>query len=95
MRDAIAAMREAFVALHDGRVVLPQRTRLPIDRNKGVSLIMPGSINTAFNNREPGPDRAWALQPEDCAAAVVHVLSYPENALVSRVEMRPSRPPKR
>jgi 3-oxoacyl-[acyl-carrier protein] reductase len=60
-----------------------------------VSLIMPGSINTAFNDREPGPERAWALQSEDCAAAVMHVLSYPENALVSRVEMRPSRPPKR
>jgi 3-oxoacyl-[acyl-carrier protein] reductase len=60
-----------------------------------VSMIMPGSINTAFNDREPGPERAWALQSEDCAAAVMHVLSYPENALVSRVEMRPSRPPKR
>ncbi len=60
-----------------------------------VSIIMPGSINTGFNDRKPGPDRAWALGSEDCAAAVVHVLSYPENALVSRVEMRPSQPPKR
>lgn len=65
------------------------------DEGIRVSLIMPGSINTEFNNHEPGPERAWALQPQDCAAGVMHVLSYPENALVSRIEMRPSRPPKR
>ena len=60
-----------------------------------VSIIMPGSVNTWFAGREPGPEREWALSAEDVASAVIHVLSYPDNALASRVELRPSRPPKR
>jgi len=60
-----------------------------------VSILMPGSINTDFGTHEAGPGRAWALQPQDCADAVLHVLGYPENALASRIEMRPSRPPKK
>ena len=60
-----------------------------------VSIIMPGSVNTTFSNHEIGPEREWALGADDVAAAALHLLSYPENSLVSRVEMRPSRPPKR
>ena len=60
-----------------------------------VSIIMPGSVNTAFSNNEVGPGREWALGADDVAAATLHLLSYPDNSLVSRVEMRPSRPPKR
>ena len=60
-----------------------------------VSIIMPGSVNTTFADHEVGPGREWALGPNDVAAAILHLLSYPDNSLVSRVEMRPSRPPKR
>jgi len=60
-----------------------------------VSIIMPGSVNTTFSNYEIGPEREWALGADDVAAAALHLLSYPENSLVSRVEMRPSRPPRR
>ncbi len=60
-----------------------------------VSIIMPGSVNTTFSDHEVGPDREWALAADDVAAATLHLLSYPENSLVSRVEMRPSRPPQR
>jgi NAD(P)-dependent dehydrogenase (short-subunit alcohol dehydrogenase family) len=60
-----------------------------------VSIIMPGSVNTDFSDYEAGPERAWALGPDDVAAATLHLLSYPDRSLVSRVEMRPSRPPKR
>jgi NAD(P)-dependent dehydrogenase (short-subunit alcohol dehydrogenase family) len=58
-----------------------------------VSLVMPGSVQTDF-----GAGRAavkdWALQAEDCALAVTQLLEYPGRALVSRVEMRPTRPGK-
>jgi len=57
-----------------------------------VSLIMPGSVETWFNGHEPTDERNWKLHADDCALAVVQVLSYPKNAHVSRVEMRPSQP---
>ena len=60
-----------------------------------VSIIMPGSVNTTFSDHEVGPGREWALGADDVAAATLHLLSYPDSSLVSRVEMRPSRPPKR
>lgn len=60
-----------------------------------VSIIMPGSVNTTFADHEVGPGREWALGADDVAAATLHLLSYPESSLVSRVEMRPSRPPRR
>jgi len=59
-----------------------------------VSIIMPGSVNTSFSH-EISPEHEWALGADDVAAATLHLLSYPDNSLVSRVEMRPSRPPKR
>lgn len=59
-----------------------------------VSIVMPGSVNTPFNDHEPSPVRGWRLEPDDCALAVMQLLSYPKEAHVSRIEMRPSRPPR-
>lgn len=58
-----------------------------------VASILPGSVNTDFGGGHGGGDQDWKLQPEDIAGMVLHLLSYPDNALPSRVEMRPSRPP--
>jgi len=60
-----------------------------------VSYIMPGSVETYFNGNEPGESGAWKIQPEDIGQVVMELLALPSNSLVSRVEMRPSRPPKR
>jgi NAD(P)-dependent dehydrogenase (short-subunit alcohol dehydrogenase family) len=57
-----------------------------------TSIIMPGSVNTGFGGHDE--DRQWTLQPDDVARAVLQLIAYPTNALVSRVEMRPSRPPR-
>jgi NAD(P)-dependent dehydrogenase (short-subunit alcohol dehydrogenase family) len=57
-----------------------------------VSVIMPGSVNTAFNGREQAPERDWRLEADDCALAVMQLLAYPREAHVSRIEMRPSQP---
>ena len=61
-----------------------------------VAAILPGSVDTSFGvSGRPGGDRAWMLAPEDIAAMVLHLLSYPDRALPSLVEMRPTRPPRR
>lgn len=60
-----------------------------------VNYIMPGSVNTFFNDAAPTDADAWKIQPEDIAQVVMDLLALPANSLVSRVEMRPSRPPKR
>jgi NAD(P)-dependent dehydrogenase (short-subunit alcohol dehydrogenase family) len=60
-----------------------------------VSYIMPGSVNTAFGGEEPSDEKSWQLQPHDIAQVVIDLLAYPDRALPSRIEIRPSRPPKR
>jgi 3-oxoacyl-[acyl-carrier protein] reductase len=60
-----------------------------------VSYIMPGSVNTEFGGDEPGAEKSWQLQPEDIARIVMDLLQYPDRALPSRIEIRPSRPPKK
>jgi len=59
-----------------------------------VSIVMPGSVDTNFNGREQLQERTWRLHVDDCATAVMQVLSYPKQAHVSRIEMRPSQPQK-
>ena len=57
-----------------------------------VSIVMPGSVNTPFNNHEQVPERGWKLEADDCALAVMQLIEYPKEAHVSRIEMRPSQP---
>jgi 3-oxoacyl-[acyl-carrier protein] reductase len=64
------------------------------DRIK-VSYVMPGSVNTEFGGDTPGPEKDWQLQPEDIARVVVDLLRHDERSLPSRVEIRPSRPPRK
>jgi len=56
---------------------------------------MPGSVNTEFGGDTPTPDQEWQLRPEDIARAVVDLLHHDDRSLVSRVEIRPSKPPKK
>jgi NAD(P)-dependent dehydrogenase (short-subunit alcohol dehydrogenase family) len=60
-----------------------------------VSYIMPGSVNTEFGGGAVSEERAWQLQPEDVARVVVSLLRHDERSLPSRVELRPSMPPKK
>jgi NAD(P)-dependent dehydrogenase (short-subunit alcohol dehydrogenase family) len=59
-----------------------------------VSYLMPGSVATEFG-RGAREKMDWALQPEDVAAVVLDLLRAPARALYSRVELRPSRPPRK
>ena len=60
-----------------------------------VSYVMPGSVNTAFGGDTPDESKSWQLQPADIARVVVDLLRHDERSLPSRVEIRPSRPPKK
>lgn len=67
-------------------------------RHQGVKVttIAPGSVDTSFG-RDPGNARGegWMLTAQDVAGAVVDLLGTRDGAHLSRVEMRPLRPPQR
>jgi 3-oxoacyl-[acyl-carrier protein] reductase len=86
----------AYNASKYGAVGLSEAAMLDL-RQFGVRVaaILPGSVDTSFGDpgRRSG-DRSWMLAPEDVAAMILHLLSYPDRALPSLVEIRPTRPPR-
>jgi len=62
--------------------------------NVRVCSIMPGSVDTEFGDGGRRADSSWMIAPEDVAETVAMVLRMPERTMVSRIEMRPSRPKK-
>src|SRR5881296_1704056 len=61
-------------------------------QNIRVSYIMPGSVDTGFSAGSGGAE--WKIAPQDVAEVVLSLLHMPVRTLVSRVEMRPSKPKK-
>ena len=59
-----------------------------------VSYLMPGSVATEFGRGSTAKSE-WALTPADVAEVVLDLLRSPSRALFSRVEMRPSQPPRK
>jgi len=55
-----------------------------------VSYVMPGSVDTEFSSGAARAD--WKIAPEDIGEIVLMLLRMPERTLVSRVEVRPSKP---
>jgi 3-oxoacyl-[acyl-carrier protein] reductase len=64
------------------------------DHGIRVSCIMPGSVDTHFNDTEPSGE-SWKLVPADVARVVLQLLDHEDRSLPSRVELRPSQPKKR
>jgi NAD(P)-dependent dehydrogenase (short-subunit alcohol dehydrogenase family) len=75
--------------------------------NVRVSHIMPGSVDTEFSgsvvsgqrlgrsaseSSTGGAPADWKIAPEDIGEIVLMLLRMPERTLVSRVEVRPSKP---
>jgi 3-oxoacyl-[acyl-carrier protein] reductase len=63
-----------------------------------VNYIMPGSVNTDFGG--PGSARSdggndWKIQSEDIATLIMDLLAMNSRSLPSRIEIRPSQPPKK
>ena len=86
----------AYNASKFGLVGFTQAVMLDL-RHHGikVSTIMPGSVATHFNDHTPSPADAWKIQPEDLGQMVVDLLRMHPRTLPSKVEVRPSQPPKR
>ena len=82
--------------MHIGGVSIGQASR---DSGIKVPTIAPGSVATSFGggptDRSPGRDTSWMLQAEDVAGALIDLLRSRDEAHLSRLEMRPLRPPKR
>lgn len=81
----------AYNASKFGLVGFTQAVMLDI-RNYGIKVttIMPGSVATHFNNRQPGPEDAWKIQPEDIGQIVIDLLKMNPRTLPSKIEVRPS-----
>ncbi|MEZ7495570.1 SDR family oxidoreductase [Leeuwenhoekiella aequorea] len=60
-----------------------------------VSTIMPGSVATHFNDHNPSEEDAWKIQSEDIGELIVDLLKLNPRALPSKIEVRPSKPPKK
>ncbi len=63
--------------------------------NIRVSYVLPGSVSTGFGDRGSSGEADWKLAPEDVARVVVDLIAHDQRSLPSRVELRPSRPPRK
>jgi NAD(P)-dependent dehydrogenase (short-subunit alcohol dehydrogenase family) len=63
--------------------------------NIRVSTICPGSVQTGFGGLGTAADAGWKLAPEDVAQVVIDLVSHPDRSLPSRVDLRPSKPPRK
>lgn len=65
-------------------------------RNYGIKVttIMPGSVATYFNNHEPNAQDGWKIQIEDLGEMVVDLMKMNPRTLPSKIEVRPTTPPK-
>jgi len=63
--------------------------------NIRVSYVAPGSVATEFAQGDPAKGTDWKVAPDEVAEVVVNLLRHPVRSLPSRVEIRPTRPPKR
>jgi 3-oxoacyl-[acyl-carrier protein] reductase len=60
-----------------------------------IAIVMPGSVATEFSHSHGVRDQSWMLSAEDVARAVADLVRYPDRAIPSRLELRPSKPPKK
>ena len=85
----------AYNASKFGLVGFTQAVMLDL-RKYGVKVttIMPGSVATYFNSHVPDHGDAWKIQPEDIGQIVTDLLNMNPRTLPSKIEVRPSMPPK-
>jgi NAD(P)-dependent dehydrogenase (short-subunit alcohol dehydrogenase family) len=59
-----------------------------------VAYVLPGSVNTEFGGRSSTKSEG-VLLPEDVAEVIADLVKHPSRSLPSRVEIRPSQPPRK
>jgi 3-oxoacyl-[acyl-carrier protein] reductase len=60
-----------------------------------VATVLPGSVATALRSSMDDSESSWMLSPDDVAEAVADIVRFPDRAIPSRVDLRPSRPPRK
>ena len=85
----------AYNASKFGLLGLSEAAMLDL-RHAGIRVVavLPGSVDTDFHASRR-PEREWMLAPEDVARPIADCMRYPDRALPSLLELRPSRPPKK
>jgi NAD(P)-dependent dehydrogenase (short-subunit alcohol dehydrogenase family) len=63
--------------------------------NIRVSYVMPGSVATGFMGGDEAKGADWKVAPEEVAEVVVNLLRHPARSLPSRIELRPTKPPRK
>jgi 3-oxoacyl-[acyl-carrier protein] reductase len=63
--------------------------------NIRVSYVAPGSVATGFAQGDASKGQDWKVSPDEVAEVVLNLLRHPARSLPSRVEIRPTRPPKK
>jgi 3-oxoacyl-[acyl-carrier protein] reductase len=63
--------------------------------NIRVSYVAPGSVATEFAQGDAAKGVEWKVAAEEVAEVVLNLLRHPARSLPSRVELRPTRPPKK
>jgi 3-oxoacyl-[acyl-carrier protein] reductase len=86
----------AYNASKFGLVGLSEAAMLDL-RHEGIRMaaICPGSVATELRTTMRAEGQDWMLQPEDVAKVVADLLDFPDRALPSLIEIRPTRPPKK
>jgi 3-oxoacyl-[acyl-carrier protein] reductase len=63
--------------------------------NIRVSYVMPGSVATGFMGGDELKGADWKVSADEVAEVVVNLLRHPARSLPSRVELRPTKPPRK
>jgi len=63
--------------------------------NIRVSCVAPGSVATEFAQGDAAKGADWKVAPAEVAEVVLNLLRHPARSLPSRVEIRPTQPPKK
>jgi NAD(P)-dependent dehydrogenase (short-subunit alcohol dehydrogenase family) len=66
-------------------------------RHEGIriAVVLPGSVASEFADSHGGRENEWMLSADDVAEAVADLVRFPDRAIPSRIDLRPSRPPKK
>lgn len=60
-----------------------------------VAYVMPGSVDTWFGGKPPAGGDSWKIAAADVAQVVLETLKRDPRCLTSRIEIRPSKPPRK
>jgi 3-oxoacyl-[acyl-carrier protein] reductase len=63
--------------------------------NIRVSYVMPGSVATEFMGGDESKGAEWKVSADEVAEVVLNLLHHPVRSLPSRVELRPTKPPRK